>query len=679
MRRRILLVISGTLVVMMGFLFTVTQTLLSDSYSRLERRYVERDLERVFNAIDAELKVLGGTVSDWASWDETYGFAESLDPAYVASNIDLPFFQNLDLNVVICLDPRGRIILAKSFDLASRQQGDVSDALRFWMAAHPAFSRLTSVRGGAQGAIQLPEGTLLAVSRPILSSLGFGPVHGTLVMGRFLDNHEAAHLADQLRISLALIPLGAPGTPAKATDAARSVAPGGPPLLDTSDEDVVTAYSVVRDVDGNPAVALRVDAPRDIHRQGQETMRYFYLWFLVIGVVFCGVVIIFIEWQIVSRLLGLSADVLAAGTGGGPRHRVRARGKDQIAYLGAAINGMLEARDRSTEELRRSERRNEAFLDAIPDVIFRITRDGTILDARSPTKAPLIEASKNLVGKDSEQIIALYPFISPEQYSRSMEATEKALDSGEPQVLEYRASVEGARRHFEERFVASGENEVIVLIREVTALKIAEEARDKEVLLKEIHHRVKNNLQVISSLLALQAGSTRDARTKALLGESRDRVRSMALIHEKLYQSGGDERGMSLKSYVGDLAAHLRHSYAGNSEAVEIAVDVEDVTVSMDASVPCGLIVNELLTNALKYAFPDGRRGTIHVRLRRAADGMLVLTISDDGVGLPPGFDVHNPETLGLRIVNILVQQLKGTLALDATPGASITITFPWA
>jgi two-component sensor histidine kinase len=112
---------------------------------------------------------------------------------------------------------------------------------------------------------------------------------------------------------------------------------------------------------------------------------------------------------------------------------------------------------------------------------------------------------------------------------------------------------------------------------------------------------------------------------------------------------------------------------------VAIAVDVEDVTVSMDASVPCGLIVNELLTNALKYAFPDGRRGTIHVRLRRAADGMLVLTISDDGVGLPPGFDVHNPETLGLRIVNILVQQLKGTLALDATPGASITITFPWA
>ena len=194
-------------------------------------------------------------------------------------------------------------------------------------------------------------------------------------------------------------------------------------------------------------------------------------------------------------------------------------------------------------------------------------------------------------------------------------------------------------------------------------------------LLKEIHHRVKNNLQVISSLLALQASSA-DEKTRALLSESRDRVRSMALIHEKLYPSG-DVQGISFAGYVRDLAAHLRHSYAGNSGPVELGTDVEEMTLSMDVSVPCGLIINELLSNSLKYAFPDGRRGTIAVTLRRAEGSRVVLTISDDGIGFPRGIDIRNPGTLGLRIVNILVEQLRGTLKMNWGPGTSFTISFP--
>jgi len=187
---------------------------------------------------------------------------------------------------------------------------------------------------------------------------------------------------------------------------------------------------------------------------------------------------------------------------------------------------------------------------------------------------------------------------------------------------------------------------------------------------------VKNNLQVISSLLALQAGSTEDEKTRAMLSESRDRVRSMALIHEKLYPSG-DERGVSFAGYVRDLAAHLRHSYAGKSESVELLVDVEEVSLSMDVSVPCGLIINEILSNSLKYAFPQGRRGTISVSLRRGEGDALVLTISDDGIGFPREIDFRNPATLGLRIVNILVEQLRGVLRMNPGSGTSYTISFP--
>ncbi|MGD0724569.1 MAG: CHASE4 domain-containing protein [Spirochaetia bacterium] len=676
MRRIILLVIGGTLLVMMIIIVAVTQDLLSDSFARLERRYVERDVERVTNAIAEELSSLGRTANDWAMWDDTYGFVLDRNPRFIVENLDEVFFQNLRLSVVLFINTQGRMVFGRSFDLSRRVLADAPRELVSWLSARPDFWRFTDTNASAQGIIRLPQGPLLAVSRPIRNSLGLGPVRGAMLMGRFLDDREAAELAGRLAISLEVLPFESPRLEHKTADAVRAIAPGAPPYLDRSREDLVSAYAPIRDVDGLPIVALRVNAPRDIHLQAEKTMQYFYAWLLVIVVVFGAVMLIFIETRILSRLLRLSRGVLAVGTGGDPGRRVPAEGKDQIAYLGAAINGMLDALERSTEELRVSERRNVAFLDAVPDVIFRVTRDGTILDARSSAKLPLMETARDLVGKDAEQILSLYSFISPEYFDRSIAATEAALDTGIPQVLSYHVEVEGGRRYFEERFVASGETEAIVLVRDVTAQKKAEEIRDQEVLLKEIHHRVKNNLQVISSLLALQAGSTDDEKTRALLSESRDRVRSMALIHEKLYPSG-DERGISFAGYVRDLAAHLRHSYAGNSGPVELGIDVEEMTLSMDVSVPCGLIINELLSNSLKYAFPGGRRGTISVSLHRVEGGRVVLTISDDGIGFPRGIDIRNPATLGLRIVNILVEQLRGALTMNPGSGASFTISFP--
>ncbi len=676
MRRIILLVIGGTLLVMMIIIVAVTRSLLSDSFARLERRYVERDVERVTNAIVEEMSSLSRTANDWAMWDDTYAFVADRSPRYIEENIDEVFFQNLRLSVVLFIDTHGRMVFGRSFEPSRRVLADVPRGLVSWLAPRPDFWRFTDTDGSAQGIISLPEGPLLAVSRPIRTSLGLGPVRGALLMGRFLDDREAAELAVRLRISLDVLPFASPRLERKTADAVRALAPGAPPFLDRRREDLVSAYTAIRDVDGLPIVALRVTAPRDIHMQAERTMQYFYMWVLVIVVVFGAVVLIFIETRILSRLLRLSRGVLAVGTGGDPGRRVPAEGKDQIAYLGAAINGMLDALERSTEELRVSERRNVAFLDAVPDVIFRVTRDGTILDARSSAKLPLMETAGDLVGKDAEQILSLYSFISPEYFDRSIAATEAALDTGIPQVLSYHVEAEGGRRHFEERFVASGENEAIVLVRDVTAQKKAEEIRGQEVLLKEIHHRVKNNLQVISSLLALQAGSTDDEKTRALLSESRDRVRSMALIHEKLYPSG-DERGISFAGYVRDLAAHLRHSYAGNSGSVELKTDVEEMALSMDVSVPCGLIINELLSNSLKYAFPGGRQGIISVSLHRGEAGRVLLTIRDDGVGFPREIDIRNPATLGLRIVNILVEQLRGSLTMNPGPGASFSISFP--
>jgi PAS domain S-box-containing protein len=219
-----------------------------------------------------------------------------------------------------------------------------------------------------------------------------------------------------------------------------------------------------------------------------------------------------------------------------------------------------------------------------------------------------------------------------------------------------------------------------VFVRDITERKRAEEQlraslREKEVLLKEIHHRVKNNLQVISSLLSLQSGAVKDREALEMFKESQSRVRSMALIHEKLYQSS-DLASIDLSAYVRELAATLFRSYGVRPGNVSLEVCAPGILLGIDSAVPCGLIINELVSNCLKHAFPAGRSGEIRIELGRQDDNNLVLRVSDNGVGLPKDLDFENLKSLGLRIVRTLTEQLNGALEFHNSGGTQFTITF---
>jgi PAS domain S-box-containing protein len=197
--------------------------------------------------------------------------------------------------------------------------------------------------------------------------------------------------------------------------------------------------------------------------------------------------------------------------------------------------------------------------------------------------------------------------------------------------------------------------------------------QEKEVMLKEIHHRVKNNLQIISSLLSLQSSTIEDKEANAVLKESQNRVRSMALIHEKLYQSNMLSR-IKFSEYIQGLTTYLIPAYEQTGH-VTFHIEADDVWLSLDAAVPCGLIVNELISNALKYAFPDGKPGRIE--LSASAEGDLIkLVATDNGVGIPAGKDILDGNTLGLQLVHSLVGQLEGELHISGTHGTRFEITF---
>jgi len=197
--------------------------------------------------------------------------------------------------------------------------------------------------------------------------------------------------------------------------------------------------------------------------------------------------------------------------------------------------------------------------------------------------------------------------------------------------------------------------------------------KEKEILLGEIHHRVKNNIQIMSSLLRLQTADLKDAAWQERIQEYQNRIRSMALIHEKLYRAQDFSR-IDFKEYTQNLVRHLIQSYGLDSQSIRLDLELENVFLDIDKAVPLGLIINELVTNAIKYAFPGNRMGEIRVALRSLEGGRFSLTVADTGVGLPAELDLLRPETLGLQLVHDLTAQLGGELEIEGIAGTTVRL-----
>lgn len=198
---------------------------------------------------------------------------------------------------------------------------------------------------------------------------------------------------------------------------------------------------------------------------------------------------------------------------------------------------------------------------------------------------------------------------------------------------------------------------------------------EKEVLLKEIYHRVKNNLLVVSSLLEIQCSSLEDPEMIKILQNSQDRIHSMALVHEQLYRSE-NLKEIDLGVYIEALLEKISDSHVNLAREIKLNVDTEAIHLNIETANSCGLIINELVTNALEHAFVDRQQGNIWLSLKRGDNGKIVLLIKDDGVGVTPNFDFYETDSLGLRLVRILTQQLEGELELDFETGTSFKITF---
>jgi two-component sensor histidine kinase len=258
-----------------------------------------------------------------------------------------------------------------------------------------------------------------------------------------------------------------------------------------------------------------------------------------------------------------------------------------------------------------------------------------------------------------------------------LEGTQSAMLNLLEDFDRERVKTEAARRELQQ---SNAQLLAEMEVRKKVEVQVKRSLGEKEALLREIHHRVKNNLQIIQSMLNLQLPQIKDEKAIALFKESQDRVYSMALIHEKLYQSESLAR-IDFYEYIRSLTNYLFLSYGAAVRAIRSRILVKDISLDVDKTIPCALIITELVSNSLKHAFPAGRRpkGAAEIRISMVldTDNVFLLTVSDNGVGLPEGFEIEDSDSLGLKLVGALVGQLHGSLQIERVGGAEFTISFP--
>ncbi len=347
-------------------------------------------------------------------------------------------------------------------------------------------------------------------------------------------------------------------------------------------------------------------------------------------------------------------------------------------FLQATVRDITERRNQE-RALRESEERFKSILENVVEMFF--IADGSLhAEYLSPRCA-------DICGYTSEEMLARPTLwsetIHPEDKTAVLRQADAQLRSGAKSAHEFRilrkdGSARWVRAVANPKMGADGKlQRVYGTVTDITEFEsLRSSLNEKEVLLKEIHHRVKNNLQIVISLMRLESRAFSEERVRAALKDLETRIRAMALVHEHLYHSS-DLAKIGFKDYVKGLCQELFRTYRADGGRIALEIDAEAVALDIERAIPCGLIINELLTNAIKYAYPGKRTGLLRVAIRNTSDHQVEIVVSDDGIGIPDTLDIRRSQTLGLQLVTTLVEnQLKGKVELERAGGTRFSIHF---
>jgi len=356
MRQKTIIIIVLASIVMVSILYVISQTILLDSFAKLEDQNTRQNVERVMSALSNEFSELNSKCADWAEWDDTYAYVQDLNDDYKQANLVDSSFINIRINFLLFINSTGHVVSGMAFDLKNMTEMPIPQSVIQLLSVSDAIWRHEDTNSSVNGIALLPEDPLMLASRPILTSQREGPIRGALIFARYFNDDEVERLAETVHLPLVMYRLDDSQLPSDFQEASSSLSENAPIFVNPLNADSIAGYALMNNILGQPILVLRAEMIRDVYKQGQATISYLVLSLFAACAVFGALIMLLLEKVILIRLGKLITNVSSIGKREDLSARVSVTGNDELSILAGSINGMLTEIENKTVKLQKSER-----------------------------------------------------------------------------------------------------------------------------------------------------------------------------------------------------------------------------------------------------------------------------------------------------------------------------------
>jgi PAS domain S-box-containing protein len=690
LRTKTLLMVGLTLVGLLVGVFISAKVIVLGGFEDLEREAVRLNVARARNVLSNELDYLHDTVSDEAAWDDTYAFVQSPYNDYIEKNLVDDTFIDLRLNLMLFINSSGQIVWGKMFDLDAQRDIPINQSIRDQFTGDVPLLRHDSIDSTVKGIVLLPEGPMLVVSRPILTSENQGPIRGSLIMGRYLGSKEIRRLADTTLLSIQVFQLDDPDIPPDFRDVQSNLLDGEAVVVQPLNSKRVAGYTLLRDLNELPALILRVDLPRNIFIRGQTTFLYLVAAVVAVGLIFGTVVLLVLKQMVLAPLARLSSGVAGIINTGNIGNRVLLTGRDELGTLATQINEMLDALEASQADLRQTEekvRQSESHLSSI----LRSMTDSLIVADSEGRVQTVNEATSRLLGYTPEDLQGqlITSIITDQQLLKEFLTNAQLLASPSINGVET-AYVTKSGRQLPVLFSASilrnpaGELQGLVCIaRDITEVQALQDSRARIVTAQEgvrrdiaahLHGQVQGKLLALRGYLQQLQGTARDSQeTDQALGKIIDGLgevirKDLSVLSRRLYPAIL-RRGLipAVQSLGDQFEGALRVDMKLDADLVG-REQLNSRLIPEPTKLAAYRIVEEALSNTAKHA----KASEVTVELASPSKERLIIRIKDNG----QGYRVErNTGGLGTAVMQDYADAVGGKCTLSSIEGAGTEVT----
>ncbi|MCT7960718.1 ATP-binding protein [Laspinema sp. D1] len=725
LRGQILPIVGATLIGLLGVIYLSSSTLLLAGFAKFEQQDTVRNVKRAVDVLSDEIDKLSFTANDWAAWDDTYAFIEDENADYIQTNLNDATIARLRLDMMLYIHRSGRIVFGQKFNPETGERAPVEEnteaiaSLSQYLTPNSLLVNHPETTSLVEGILQLPEGPMLIVSRPILTGEAEGPIRGTLIMGRYLSVEEIKRLGELTQLSIAIQNWGSPELPPDFQAIRQSIledtdrepalvlADQTPIFVEAWNSQTIDGYTLVKDIYNNPALLVRVELPREIYQQGQRTANFILWVVLVVGVAFLVLTLLLLEKVVLSRLSQLSQNVNHIGSDRNSAVRLPVQGVDELSQLATRINEMLDALDYSQQVRHESEQRYRAVIEQTSESIFLI----------EPTTQRIIESNtafQKLLGYNSEDVLSLTlgDFIDHESESiayniertlslQSCHLGERRYRRKDGSIVEVEVSAN--------KIYYGKQTALSAVVRDITERKRVERElyqakvtaelanQSKSQFLANMSHELRTPLNAIigySEILQEEGEDLESDEINADLAKIESAGRHLlGLINDILDLSKIEAGKMELYLEPFQVPLTLQEIIFTVQPLVQkngnqLQVDCQPEVGEMYADVTkMRQILFNLLGNACKFT----NQGTIFLRVFQKAGEMIVFEVRDTGIGMTPEqmdklfqpFTQADTSTtrkyggtgLGLTIAKQFCQIMGGDITVDSELGKGSTFT----